>query len=49
MMSCCKTRWSPKHLEPEKIRALLDPHQYIGTAVAQVERLNEKLQKLYLA
>ena len=38
-----------KHLPPEKIRALLDPHQYIGTAAAQVERLNEKLQKLYLA
>jgi adenylosuccinate lyase len=38
-----------KHLTPEKIQALLDPHQYIGTAVAQVERLNEKLQKLYLA
>ena len=37
------------HLRPEEIRALLDPHQYIGTAVSQVERLNEKLQKLYLA
>lgn len=38
-----------KHLMPEEIQALLDPHQYIGTAVLQVERLNEKLQKLYLA
>ena len=38
-----------KNLTEEEIRALLDPHQYIGTAVQQVERLNEKLQKLYLA
>jgi adenylosuccinate lyase len=38
-----------KNLKEEEIRALLDPHQYIGTAVQQVERLNEKLQKLYLA
>lgn len=37
------------YLKPEEISALLDPHQYIGTAVLQVERLNEKLQKLYLA
>ncbi len=37
------------YLEPEEIRALLDPHLYIGTAVEQVERLNEKLQKRYLA
>ncbi|NMC10317.1 MAG: adenylosuccinate lyase [Methanothrix sp.] len=37
------------HLKPEEIRSLLDPHQYIGTAVQQVERLYEKLQKLYLA
>jgi len=36
-------------LSEAEIRALLDPHQYIGTAVQQVERLNEKLQKLYLA
>jgi len=36
-------------LKPEEISALLDPHQYIGTAVLQVERLNEKLKKLYLA
>jgi adenylosuccinate lyase len=36
-------------LSEAKIRALLDPHQYIGTAVQQVERLNEKLQRLYLA
>ncbi len=36
------------HLKPDEIRALLDPHQYIGTAVAQVERLNEKLQKRIL-
>ena len=37
------------YLKPEEISALLDPHEYIGTAVLQVERLNEKLQKLYLA
>jgi len=36
-------------LSEAEIRALLDPHQYIGTAVQQVDRLNEKLQKLYLA
>jgi adenylosuccinate lyase len=36
-------------LKPEEISALLDPHQYIGTAPKQVERLNEKLKKLYLA
>jgi adenylosuccinate lyase len=36
-------------LSEAEIRALLDPHRYIGTAVQQVERLNEKLQKLYLA
>jgi adenylosuccinate lyase len=36
-------------LKPEEIRALLDPYQYIGTAVKQVERLNEKLQERYLA
>jgi adenylosuccinate lyase len=33
-----------KHLSPMEIHSLLDPHQYIGTAVQQVERLNEKLQ-----
>jgi len=33
---------------PEDIKALLDPHQYIGTAVLQVERLNDKLKGLYL-
>jgi adenylosuccinate lyase len=38
-----------QHLNAKEIEALLDPHQYIGTAVAQVERLYEKLQKLYLA
>jgi len=38
-----------KNLKEEEIRALLDPHQYIGTAVQQVERLSEKLHKLYLA
>jgi adenylosuccinate lyase len=38
-----------RHLKPEEIRSLLDPHQYIGTAVQQVERLCAKLQKLYLA
>ena len=37
------------HLKPQEIRDLLDPHLYIGTAVQQVERLNEKLQKMYLA
>jgi adenylosuccinate lyase len=36
------------HLMPEEIKALLDPHQYIGTAVLQVERLNDKLKRLYL-
>jgi len=33
-----------QHLSPDELRSLLDPHQYIGTAVQQVERLNEKLQ-----
>ena len=37
------------HLKPGEIEALLDPHQYIGTAVLQVERLNDKLKRLYLA
>ena len=37
------------HLKREDIASLLDPHQYIGTAVAQVERLCEKLQRLYLS
>ena len=37
------------YLKPQEIRDLLDPHLYIGTAVQQVERLNEKLQKMYLA
>ncbi len=32
-------------LSAEEIRCLLDPHEYIGTAVQQVERLNEKLQR----
>ncbi len=36
-------------LSDAEIRDLLDPHRYIGTAVQQVERLNGKLQKLYLA
>ncbi len=36
-------------LSEAEIRALLDPHQYIGTAVQQVERLNDKLRKLYLS
>ena len=36
-------------LKPEEITALLDPHKYIGTAVEQVERLNEKLRQRYLA
>ncbi|MDM7933863.1 MAG: hypothetical protein QUS08_00560 [Methanothrix sp.] len=34
------------HLSEEEIRMLLDPHRYIGTAVSQVERLNEKLRRL---
>ncbi len=38
-----------RHLSANDIDALLDPHRYIGTAVAQVERVCEKLQKLYLA
>jgi adenylosuccinate lyase len=37
------------NLNAQEIAALLDPHQYIGTAVAQVERLCEKLQKIYLS
>jgi len=37
-----------QNLSPEVISALLDPHKYIGTAVQQVESLNEKL-KDYLA
>jgi adenylosuccinate lyase len=32
-------------LSAEEIRCLLDPHEYIGTAVQQVERLDEKLQR----
>ncbi len=32
------------NLLPLEIKNLLDPHKYIGTAVEQVERLNEKLQ-----
>jgi len=35
-------------LTGDEIRDLLDPHKYIGTAVEQVERLNQKLQS-YLA
>jgi adenylosuccinate lyase len=35
-------------LSAQEIRDLLDPHKYIGTAVAQVERLNQKLQR-YMA
>jgi len=31
-------------LSREEIEGLLDPHRYIGTAVEQVERLNDKLQ-----
>jgi adenylosuccinate lyase len=33
-------------LSVQEIRSLLDPHEYIGTAVQQVERLNEKLQRV---
>lgn len=32
-------------LSAQEIRSLLDPHEYIGTAVQQVERLNAKLQR----
>jgi adenylosuccinate lyase len=37
-----------QHLTAQQISSLLDPHQYIGTAVAQVERLYQKLHRLYL-
>ncbi len=33
-----------KHISPSEIHRLLDPHQYIGTAVMQVEQLFKKLQ-----
>jgi len=33
-----------RHLCASEIQSLLDPHQYIGTSVKQVERLYEKLQ-----
>ncbi|MCJ7445557.1 MAG: adenylosuccinate lyase [Methanotrichaceae archaeon] len=33
-----------KNLTHEEIRALLDPYKYLGTAVRQVEKLNEKLK-----
>jgi len=33
-----------QHLTPHEIEELLDPHQYIGTAVEQVERLAQKLE-----
>ena len=36
-----------RYIGPEQIPKLLDPHQYIGTAVLQVEKLAEKL-KSYL-
>ncbi|MHC1594586.1 MAG: adenylosuccinate lyase [Methanotrichaceae archaeon] len=35
-----------RHLSPEEIRELLDPHRYIGTAVEQVERLEDRLRPL---
>lgn len=35
-----------EHLSPEEIELLLDPHQYIGTAVEQVDRLLLKLEPL---
>jgi adenylosuccinate lyase len=38
-----------RNLKAEEIRSLLDPHQYIGTAIEQVERLCQKLQERYLA
>lgn len=37
-----------QHLNEDELRALLDPHRYIGTAVEQVERLDRKLRP-YLA
>jgi adenylosuccinate lyase len=37
-----------EHLTAQQISSLLDPHQYIGTAVSQVERLYDKLHRLYL-
>lgn len=37
-----------QHLTAQQISSLLDPHQYIGTAVSQVERLYQKLHRLYL-
>ena len=33
-----------KILSPDEIRDLLDPHEYIGTAIQQVEILNKKLR-----
>jgi adenylosuccinate lyase len=36
------------HMRPDEIRALLDPHEYIGTAVEQVERLEGKLRAYLL-
>jgi adenylosuccinate lyase len=33
-----------QHLSPDEIRSLLDPRQYVGTAVPQVERLCERLR-----
>jgi len=35
-----------RNLSSEEIRALLDPHQYIGTAMDQVEKLEGKLRPL---
>ena len=35
-------------LPPEEIQRLLDPERYIGTAVAQVDRLCERLTREYL-
>ncbi|MEA2045252.1 MAG: adenylosuccinate lyase [Euryarchaeota archaeon] len=35
-----------RHLSPEEIRELLDPHRYIGTAVEQVKRLEDRLRPL---
>jgi adenylosuccinate lyase len=35
-----------RNLSREEMRALLDPHKYIGTAVDQVERLEGKLRPL---
>ncbi len=34
--------------KPEELEALFDPHQYIGTAISQVENLHSYLKKKYM-